>query len=388
MYFKALFLALGCLYLVGCNSTNTQLPAPPSAVIDNANFAFSPVESQYEIFYISPQLRSKLLKGIDTEADKLNLARELVSFIFFSSETSLDYQAGATLTAEQTFVTKDANCLSLSILAYSLAQELGLQAEFQQVFIPEYWANQGGYSLLTGHVNLKLRTITNRRNQDGTIIYDFGNDVTVDFNPESRKHKFRTAVIDKNLITAMFYNNKGAQALLNADYNKAYSYFVSAAKISPEYSSSYVNLGVLYRIHGNLELAEQAYEFASLVEPNNLTAQGNLAIVYDLTKRETRANEIRRIIEAKRSDNPYYAIAKGNEAYLQGEYSLAVKLYKDAVKLDNQLHESYFGLAKSYYMLGQLERAENALTKAKHSAFFESDRVRYSSKLEMLSSAH
>ena len=220
------------------------------------------------------------------------------------------------------------------------------------------------------------------------MIYDFGNDVTVDFNPESRKHKFRTQVIDKNLITAMFYNNKGAQAMLNANYDSAYSYFTKAVELSPLYSSSFVNLGVLYRIHGDLALAEKAYQYASVLEPSNLTAKGNLAIVYDLTNRSELAEGIRKNLEAKRATNPYYAIAKGNEAYHQGDYQHAIALYKNAVKLDNQLHESYFGLAKSYYMLGQQERAENALIKAKRSALFDSDIARYNSKLEMLSRAH
>ena len=42
-------------------------------------------------------------------------------------------------------------------MAFSMAEHLGLEAHFQQVFIPEYWALKKGFNLLTSHINLKLQ---------------------------------------------------------------------------------------------------------------------------------------------------------------------------------------------------------------------------------------
>ena len=52
----------------------------------------------------------------------------------------------------------------------------------------------------------------------------------------------------ENKVIAMFYNNKGADAIVANSYTRAYSYFRAAATIAPELAQSWVNLGVLYRM--------------------------------------------------------------------------------------------------------------------------------------------
>ena len=81
--------------------------------------------------------------------------KRLLHFLLENGDASLSYQSGATLTANQAYENLNANCLSLSILAYSLADYLGLEGQFQKVHIPEYWALDNGFNLLTGHINLK-----------------------------------------------------------------------------------------------------------------------------------------------------------------------------------------------------------------------------------------
>ncbi|MFM9587671.1 hypothetical protein, partial [Streptomyces caniscabiei] len=73
-------------------------------------------------------------------AKKRNLrsTRKLLQFLLDNGDASLSYQSGATLIANQAYQNLNANCLSLSILAYSMADFLGMHSQFQQVHIPEY----------------------------------------------------------------------------------------------------------------------------------------------------------------------------------------------------------------------------------------------------------
>ena len=83
-------------------------------------------------------------------------AKRLMQFLLDNGDESLSYQSGATLTAAQAYNDLNANCLSLSILAYSLAEHLGLYGQFQKAH-PEYWALNNGFNLLTGHINLRVK---------------------------------------------------------------------------------------------------------------------------------------------------------------------------------------------------------------------------------------
>ncbi len=62
------------------------------------------------------------------------------------------------MTAAQAYHSKSANCMSLTIMAYAMATHAGMNVAFQEVDIPEYWVRNGKYSLLTGHVNLLVKS--------------------------------------------------------------------------------------------------------------------------------------------------------------------------------------------------------------------------------------
>ncbi|OUL59451.1 tetratricopeptide repeat protein [Pseudoalteromonas ulvae] len=375
------------IYLAGCQSTSPSAPLTPPDILNNVSFEHQPVESVEEIFSLSPEIINQFHQSIHHTPDAKIITRELLTFIFESSTNKLNYVSGSTLTANQTFSQQNANCLSLSILAHALAEELGLDSRFQRVYIPEYWALDQGFNMLTGHVNLKI----NRQafeSQDGvTRFYNYADSLTVDFDPNSREQGFPTQFIDKSVIAAMFYNNKGAQALVNQQYDRAFSYFKAGIDIAPHYSGSWGNVGILFKLNNQYSAAEQAYQFAIKLDEDNNTAKGNLAILLSLTGREEQAKVIQDELELKRQSNPYYHIAKGNEAYIHNEYQMAMRHYRKALTLDKKSHESYFGLARSYYQLGDTKLAERYLKQAHKSARFSFDIERYQSKLSHLSAA-
>ncbi|AZZ97717.1 tetratricopeptide repeat protein [Pseudoalteromonas sp. R3] len=381
-------LTVSTLLLSGCESTQVQ-PEIEMQLLDNAPFKQHSVESQQSIFALDANIRATLDRYLARhDGSNIKVADQLLQFLVENGDSSLSYMRGANLSATETFYDLNANCLSLSILAFSLSEHLGFKGQFQRVHIPEYWAQTKGYSLLTGHVNVVV-TQTNmntKKNSDHReVLYTRPARVIIDFDPNSRAQKFATSKISKDRITAMFYSNKGAMHMINKEMDLAYSYFKAAIEIDPLYSAAWGNLAVLFRINDHVNQAEALYRQALLINGENKTALGNLALLYELTDRQQQAKDIRAQLHALRKDNPYYQIALGDEAFANEDYDKALRHYRAANKLSSSLHEGYFGLAKVYYIQGELELSRTFLNRALNHANFNHDKKRYRNKLEWLS---
>lgn len=371
------------LSLIGCQSTHETTLAPPYSILDTTQFKSLNVESQDEIFALDEDIKAQLGKFIEGDQSTTYRGKQLLQFLMENGDNSMAYQSGSNLIASETFRNLNANCLSLSILSHSMSEFIGLNPTFQQVHIPEYWDRSQGYSLLTGHVNVKVSPKAVRSNGNYTYFNYEASAIVVDFDPNSRRHQFRASPISKDRITSMFYNNKGAQALLNKDYDLAFSYFKAAILIDPAYSASWGNIGVLYRTTNNFPAAELAYRYAVDLG-QNYTASGNLALLYRLTNREQEAQVIEQKIAQKRAKNPYYHIMLGNEAFDRNELHAALQAYRQAKDLDPKLHFSYFGMAKVYLELGDVDAARHHLEIARKLADFSFERDRYDNKLRWL----
>ena len=385
MKLPSIVLASSFCLLTACSSTENNTAPPPLALTQSNTFTQTSVETQQEIFALNEHVKEQLDSAFPKDSRSLQSTKRLLKFLLQNGDASLSYQSGATLTANQAYSNLNANCLSLSILAYSLAEYLGLEGQFQKVHIPEYWALDNGFNLLTGHINLKVseaqKLVVNRK-----VIYPEERSLVIDFDPNSRQEAFKTSNINKARITAMFYNNKGAAAMLKHDYDTAFSYYKAAVNIDSNYSGAWGNLGVLFRLTDDYPRAETAYQYAISLDPDNNTALGNLARLYNLTNREEQGQAILAKLDNKRQANPYYHISLGNDAYTTARYQDAIKHYKKARDLNPTLHDTDFGLARTYYQLGDLKLAKKYLTMANNKADFDHDKQRYESKLQALRS--
>ena len=145
----------------------------------------------------------------------------------------------------------------MSIMTYALANELGLACDIQDIEIPEYWTIREGQGLLNGHINLQILPSSSRKR---TQFFMQG--FEVDFDAQATREHYPKTLLKLNQVVAMFHNNNGAEALLKKYYVKAYAYFRSAFLQSPDLSSVLTNLGYLYRLIGQYELAEKTYLWA------------------------------------------------------------------------------------------------------------------------------
>jgi Flp pilus assembly protein TadD len=338
------------------------------------------IESSEDIFMVDDTMKALVRDEIKTIRDPYYKAQALLEALFGQDSIKVDYSATANLTARQAFYQRTANCLSLTILAYVLADEAKLDVDFQQVDIPEYWFQQGSYSLLSGHVNL----VVNGDFISGKQIIYGGKGLEIDFDPFAIKKHFDKRIISRSHVQAMFYNNKGAQALIAQDYDLAYRYFKAATLQAGNFSSPWTNLGYLYRLKGFELAAEKSYRHAISLNNNDLTALTNLAVLYHQQGNSAAATEIDSYLEMKRSDNPYYQFLLGNEAYVKGSYQAAIAFYKKALKMDANIDEFYFAMAKAYFQLGQYSKTRRYLNQAIKASQFDDVEALYVAKLQVL----
>lgn len=318
------------------------------------------VESEQEIFMLDHEMITLVHEKLRRSYPPKKKAKLLLDHIFLQDNIALSYQSNANVTAREAFHSQTANCMSLTIMAYALAQEAGLSVDFQQVNIPEYWVRNGRYNLLTGHVNLLIKT---KDNFDKTTLY--GSDILeIDFDPYVLKESFSKKIIEKHTVLAMFYNNKGGQALIDEDYTIAYQYFKAATQADKAFSTAWGNLAVLYKLTDNVQIAEATYRHAIAIEQNNYTALSNLAILLRKNEATAEAESIELKLRAKRNKNPYYHAVLADEAYYKHNYQQALNHYRKAIKLNNKIHELYFGLAKVYYQMNRLTAAKKAMKMA------------------------
>lgn len=379
---KKLSILLITIIFLGCQNVSQVSISHQTLLYDQGFEGFENVSvaSKEDIFELNDEAKAfaKLaVKGIVKPKEQI---QALVQQIFSRSSLHLLYRAQANTIANQTFHNRAANCLSMSIMTYALANELGFNVRFQDIEIPEYWTRIEGRSLLNGHINLQILPRQRSRQYFEYTTRGF----EVDFDAQATRRHYPKTLLKLNQVVAMYYNNNGADALLKKDYVKAYAYFRSAFLQSPELSSVLANLGYLYRLTGHYEFAQRSYLQAIKNDKNNLTAWGNLSHLYRYMGQDEKANEIVIRLTRKRSGNPFFHVNNGDKAFEDKQWEIALGHYRRALKLNKSYHEVFFGLGKTYFELGNIQRSHYYLQLAKKKSRSEQEQVRYQWKINLL----
>lgn len=378
-----LVIVAGILILNGCQTVSSVQVESRTILYDQgfAGFDKTKLENEQQIFALNDNARQFVKNTISRSNDPVEQMTTLIETIFGQSQFNLLYNGNANTTASETFKNRAANCLSMSIMTFALAQEAGIGVDFQEVDIPEFWTRRDGYSLLNGHINLRLFPKADPN------VYQFQTQgYQVDFDPLSSRQNFPKRIVGKNTVVAMYYNNKGADALVNNRFTEAYAYFRQAILTDATFESSLINMGLLYRLNGYYVQAESAYQTSLQVNTDSLTAMENLAYLYSLTDRDNLAAQLLHKVESKRANNPYYFVNLGETEFDMGNYEAALQHFKKALSLSRKRHEIYFGLARTYYKLGDMAHTNHYLQLARDHSTNRRDEERYQNKLNFLTS--
>jgi Flp pilus assembly protein TadD len=265
-----------------------------------------------------------------------------------------DYDPSVTLTASETFNQQTGNCLSFSNMFIAMAREAGLKAWFQEVKLPPEWSSVNQTLLVSMHVN---------------AVVEMGHSqLIVDVSGAKRNEWTRSRRLSDAEAMAQYYNNHGADALIENDLAKAFAYFVKAIGVMPETSYIWSNLGVVFNRNGQTDAAKQAYFTALEIDSSETVALNNLHTIYMEEGDLESADIVSARVERHRRQNPYYLHHLSSQALDERRYEDAIELLKRAIKLNGREYRFHFTLARSLLLNGEQDAARRSLGQAKQLA--------------------
>jgi Flp pilus assembly protein TadD len=262
-----------------------------------------------------------------------------------------DYDPQVTLTAEEAFAAKAGNCLTFSGLFIAMARDAGLDAWYQEIEIPAQWSAVNDTLLVSMHVNAVVRDGGSRYTVDVSRRQELANDV-------ARR-------MDDSEAAAQYFNNLGADALIENDLARAYAYFRKALSSHPGLPYVWSNLGVVYRRNEQTGDAITAYRHALQLDPDQPVALNNLFLIYEEDGELESAAALHRRVEKNRRKNPYYLHHLAEIANEEQRYSDAIGLLNRAIRMDENEYRFHYTLSRSQYYSGETETARASLNRAR-----------------------
>ena len=335
---------------------SVAMPAPATSVapvpsVTPVTPAVLPMPRPEQVMAVPPELRAQLQQQvIGAGGSGRSRLERLVGFLFQKPGLGMEYSADATLTVEQAYRTRKANCLTFTLLTVALARESGLQAYGQELDDIVAWRVGDDIIYRFNHVNAGITVGRSR------LTVDVAQDLV-------RGRKPPEPISDQRLL-ALYYNNRAAELLVGAVPAAATPYMAMALQLAPRYANAWANAGVLHLRQGDPLAAERDYLKALALDPANAGALVNLVALYRNNGDEARRATYARRLEKVQVKDPYFQFLQAENDEKQGDYAGAVEHYRQAIRLYDGDPRFYFGLAHAYQQLGEERRAQRAMNRA------------------------
>lgn len=338
--------------LLGCAASTSTAPDP----FDSAAFLRRQIDPGSGLeaaaialpFELAPELQSEADRTLKPSGDERERAARVIDYIFH--ELDLTYAIAPTRDASGAFRSHSGNCLSFVNLFVALARHLRLSPFYVEVEDYQRWDHRQGMVISQGHIVAGL--------------YMGGDLKTYDFMPYRVKSYRDFHPIDDLTATAHYYNNLGAEALLDGRDQEADHYLGIAGRIDPKFVKGANNLGVLYARRGDFEKAIATYRAALEIEPQNVPLLTNLARAYQQTGRAKEADDLLATVEGVHHNNPFFYVYRADLALSRGDHVRALDFLRQALAIDSESPEVHLGLTRVYVALGDLDKAKHFLERA------------------------
>jgi Flp pilus assembly protein TadD len=369
--------------LGGC-ATTEEAPRLSAELFLDARFEPPPGTMETDVFALSPQMRAYLDNDLTPRLRAKGPVVGLVNALYETGQLRLTYDTDRTSTAAQTFDRRSGNCLSLVLMTAAFAKALNLSVQYQQVRVEDAWSRQGGIYFLVGHVNVTL----GRRTTDmkyGRL--EAVRATTIDFLPPADGSRLPADEISEDRVVAMYLNNRAGEALAAGQVNDAYWWARAAVLKDTDFPEALNTLGVIYRRHGDLAMAERAFRDVLRRHHDDTQALSNLALVLGDQGRSAEAVAVAARLRRLEPHPPYADFERGMLALQDGNYEAARDAFATEVRRDEDNHEFHFWLALSLAHLGRTEEAARELQSAIDTSTSSKAAQVYARKLEKLRSA-
>ena len=294
----------------------------------------------------------------------------------------IDYDSEMTRTASQTFAAREGNCLSLVIMAAALAKQLGITVTYQQVYDFDTWSRDGGFAILSQHVNLVLGS----RSPSLWVYPSDATPMIVDFLPPRQVANAISRPVSEQTVVAMYFNNRAAEVMVGGDVDLAYWFARAALEADPGFANAANTLGVIYIKRNHLAPAERAMRYALQREPDNVSAMSNLSGILAAEGRTEEAEMWAKRLAQVQRHPPFYFYDRGVEAMQAGRYEEAARLFEKSLSQRPYDVPSHFQLAVAAAHLGDMRRARKQLELAEQNSTTPESRALYAAKLQHLKS--
>ena len=274
----------------------------------------------------------------------------LVEVVMDTSLLGVEYEAGRTGSAVEVFENRRANCLAFTQMFVGLARELDLAAYFVEVTDVESFERSGDLIVISDHVAVGFGPRHTMR--------------VIDFGLRQEEESWRVTPISDLTATALFYSNRGAEALRAERLDEAVAWLEDAVRIDPELVSAWVNLGVVQRRSGRADAAEGSYRRALEIDPRGSSALANLAVLLRMKGRTDEAEELLRLTATSRNRNPFTYIALGDLSLRYGRLDEAERFYTRARRLGPDEAAPAAALGEVLLRRGDRRAAEKLLRRA------------------------
>ena len=361
------------LALAACSSSYRSDPgvaALEQNLLDGSVFgvAADAAPPAVDLTALDDEMRAFLEERAPLDLSKQQKVRRILRGLL-EGGLQLEYHNFHTFTAQETFHSREGNCMSFTNLFIALAREAGLKVSYQEVEVPPSWGSQSGSWLYSKHINALV------------TMQDY--DQVVDFNLDNFDNDYPRYRISDRAALARYHNNMGVHGMGQQAYPGAFLHFRAALQLEPETSFFWTNLGSLYRRAGELSLAEQAYLHAIAID-GEPAAMSNLARHYQQQGDFERARYYEEQVTEFRRQNPFYLYQLARQAYNAADYEEARALLQRAIRFNDQEDRFFQLLGLSHLQLGEVAAAERRFRQAAELADSEDDKARYQRKLDLL----
>lgn len=168
-------------------------------------------------------------------------------------------------------------------------------------------------------------------------------------------------ILKINPKSSNIYGNLGVIYKIKGDINSAIKCYIEAIKLNPKNLLVYNNLGNAFKEIKNYKMALQVYMDALKINPKDFNMFNNLGIVFELIGDSNKA------IEAYKQAvkiNPNYAKAINNIGvvlYKQKRYNESAQIFEIALQSDPNYNEVYSNKGAAYNKAKDYEKAKESL---------------------------
>lgn len=280
--------------------------------------------------------------------NELRRVDQTLDFIF--GRVDLQYSLNPTRDAVGTFRSRKGNCLSFVNLFVGVARHQRLSPFYVEVTDYQRWNYKDGLVVSRGHIVAGM--------------YVKGKLKTYDFLPYRAKAYKDFKPVDDLTAAAHFYNNLGAEALMEGDVERALRTLQMAHQIAPAFVKAINNLGVAYARSGDLDKAVGVYLAGLEVEPQDVALLSNLSRTYQDLGRFDEATATLAKVDSSNNSNPFFFIYQSEVALARGDHGAALQYMTEALRRDSEVPEVQLGLVKVYLAAGEMEKARHHLERA------------------------